>query len=325
MKRILLIRYSAIGDIVLCSPVIKAIKVQLPNCELHVLTKSKSAFLFEENPYIDDIHLQDKFSWALFGQLKGFKFDFIVDLQNNLRSRIIRLGLAVQGASVDKLNIKKLLLTRFKINKLPAVHIVDRYFETAKKLGVQNERGGLEFYTKPDASKHLKLPEEKYVAFSLGATYATKRMPASKIEEIISSIDRHVVLLGGMDVTEQAKHLEKIFSNVDNRVGKLSLAHSALIIKSAGAVIGFDSGLMHIASSYSKKVLLIWGNTVPEFGMGPYQPSNSENTINAEIRGLDCRPCSKLGSETCPKGHFDCMKKQDSSAIAQKINQWMNE
>jgi ADP-heptose:LPS heptosyltransferase len=137
--KILILRFSSIGDIVLATPVIRCLKTQIPNAEVHFATKKSFLSIISENPYIDKIHLLHESLGNLVNELKLEKFDVIIDLHHNLRTKIIKFRLGVKSHSFPKLNIQKFLLTNFKVNKMPNIHIVDRYFETVKSLNVNND------------------------------------------------------------------------------------------------------------------------------------------------------------------------------------------
>ena len=121
-------------------------------------------------------------------------------------------------------------------------------------------------------------------------------------------------MLGGKADAETAKQLVKEFDHVKNACGQLSLNESAYVIKRAEAVITSDTGLMHIAAAFKKKIFSLWGNTIPEFGMTPYM-AHTESKI-LEVKNLSCRPCSKLGYHKCPKGHFKCMQEINVNEIS---------
>ncbi|MEQ9415680.1 MAG: glycosyl transferase, partial [Cyclobacteriaceae bacterium] len=129
--KILIIRFSSIGDIVLTTPVIRVLKTQVDNAEIHYATKARFAGLLKENPYVDKLHLLDDKLGLLITDLKREKFDHIIDLHNNLRTRIIKFSLGVKSSSFNKLNWEKWLMVNLKINKLPSLHIVDRYLQAA--------------------------------------------------------------------------------------------------------------------------------------------------------------------------------------------------
>src|SRR5262245_21716119 len=141
--KILILRFSSIGDIVLTTPVPRCVKTQLENVEVHYATKAQYRSILESNPYVDKVFLLGGNLNDLVSELRKEKYDVILDLHNNLRTRILKWKLGVKSYSFDKLNIEKWLMVNFKINKLPDVHIVDRYLETAKSLGVKNDALGL--------------------------------------------------------------------------------------------------------------------------------------------------------------------------------------
>ncbi|MBW8332116.1 MAG: glycosyltransferase family 9 protein [Prolixibacteraceae bacterium] len=308
--KFLIIRFSSIGDIVLTSPVARCLKNQFPEAEIHYLTKKRNADLLQANPYIDKIQfLEDSLS-KIIGELKTENYDYIIDLHNNLRSLRVKLGLKVKSFSFNKLNIRKLLLTLFKINILPKSHIVDRNLATLSTFGVSDDGKGLEHFISIDDEFPIdELPENfrnGYIAIVLAGTYATKRMPVEKYRTLISNTKFPFVLLGGKSERLIADRvLEWNTGNVVNFTGKLRINQSASLVKNARLVISNDTGLMHIAAAYHKKILSVWGNTAPELGMSPYMPGEGSEIL--EVKGLPCRPCSKLGYHKCPKKHFRCM------------------
>ena len=308
--KFLIIRFSSIGDIVLTSPVARCLKNQFPEAEIHYLTKKRNADLLQANPYIDKIQfLEDSLSKTI-GELKAENYDYIIDLHNNLRSLRVKLGLKVKSFSFNKLNIRKLLLTLFKIDTMPKCHIVDRNLATLSTFGVSDDQNGLDhFISIEDEFPVNELPENfrnGYVAIVLAGTYATKRMPVEKYRTLISNTKYSFVLLGGKSERLIADRvLEWNTGNVVNYTGKLRINQSASLVKNAQLVISNDTGLMHIAAAYHKKTLSVWGNTAPELGMSPYMPGKGSEIL--EVKGLPCRPCSKLGYHKCPKKHFRCM------------------
>ncbi len=323
MKKILLIRLSSIGDIVLTTPVIRALKTQL-DCELHVLTKNTFSGLYSTNPHIDTIHSFNKKLSEVIPSLRATNFDFVVDLQKNLRSFRIKQALKKPSASFPKLNTQKWLLVNLKLNRLPQQHIVDRYFEAVASLGVKNDGKGLDYFIPEKTGVNLgdfpPLKENAFVGFVIGGKHKTKIFPAEKTAAVINRLPWPVVLLGGPENSQSGEKIKEICEKQDvlNACGKLSLDQSASIVRQAGLVITNDTGLMHIAAAFNKPIISIWGNTIPEFGMKPYEPDHPERLAIAEVKGLKCRPCSKIGYKKCPKGHFNCMMQQDDDFIVEK-------
>lgn len=340
MKKILVIRFSSIGDIVLTTPVIRCLKNQIQDAEIHVLTKKKFSNLYKTNPYVDKVFEYDDSLKRNIQELKQENYDFIVDLQKNKRSvRVVR-ALHRPHASFPKLNFRKFLLSTFKINLMPDIHIVDRYFKAVEKLGVKNDLQGLDFFISEKNNYPLtELPEnfqKGYYAFVIGGTYKTKILPAVKIVEIIKKINKPVILLGGPDDVERADEIHFLVNRqqtTDNRhcsydnsnsqilnlVGKINLEQSASLVKNADSVLTNDTGLMHIAAAFHKNIVSVWGNTVPELGMYPYLPKEPEKCHIVECKYVKCRPCSKLGFKECPKKHFRCMMETDVDSIINKL------
>ncbi|MGV3589057.1 MAG: glycosyltransferase family 9 protein [Adhaeribacter sp.] len=318
--KILILRFSSIGDIVLTTPVIRALKQQVPGAQVHYCTKPQFKALVAHNPYIDKIHyLPDKLN-DLVAELKAENFDYIVDLHNNLRTRLIRAKLGVPARGFDKLNIQKWLLVNLKVNRLPDVHIVGRYLATAAKFGIKNDGLGLDYFIPASDEVDLSaLPpthQQGYVAFAIGAQHATKRLPVARMLELCEKINRPIILLGGKEDAATGEEIQRYFEDssrlttneqrttIYNACGRYNLNQSASLVRQAEVVFTHDTGLMHIAAAFKKKIFSIWGNTVPEFGMYPYR---TDFTV-LENRNILCRPCSKIGYAACPQGHFKCMR-----------------
>lgn len=300
--KFLILRFSSIGDIVLTTPVTRCIKKQYPNAEVHYATKQSFKVLVENNPYIDQYHLLGKSLNEFIATLKAENFDYIIDLHNNLRTSIIKFRLSsAKSFSFEKLNFKKWLLVNLKINQMPDVHIVDRYLKATESLGVINDNQGLDYFI---PAKDIVQINEPYIAFAIGGQHATKKLPTTRIIEICQKLSGKIMLLGGKEDATAAEEIEKAVGvNIINACGKYNLNQSASLVQQSAYLITHDTGLMHIASALKKKVISIWGNTVPEFGMYPYL---TEFKI-IENKNLSCRPCSKIGYSKCPKGHFKCM------------------
>ncbi len=321
--KFLVIRLSAIGDIVLTTPVVRGLKQQVENAEVHFVTKQKHAGLVQHNPHIDKVHLLGQNINGLIQELQKEEFDYVIDLHNNIRSTRIKRSLNLPAFTVNKVNIQKWLMVHFKINRLPDQHIVDRYLETCSVFDVVNDGQGLDYFIPgEEAFKVEELPapfQEGFVAFVVAGTYFTKRLPAEKVSQICREISYPVILLGGKAEAEMGeKILSESKGNVLNYVGKISLNQSASLVRDAKLVLANDTGLMHIAAAFKKKILSFWGNTIPEFGMTPYLADEASKILR--VPGITCRPCSKLGYQKCPKKHFRCMNEMDISKAVDWIN-----
>lgn len=325
MPKILIIRFSSIGDIVLTTPVIRMAKEQIDGAEVHFVTKKSFASIVEANPYLDKVHvLKDKLK-PLLAELKAECYTHVIDLHNNLRSAKIKRAIDVPNFSFKKLNIEKWQAVNFKqIGKLPDLHIVDRYLETLVEFGVKNDNKGLDYFIpEKDKVQLTALPEvhqKGYAAWVIGGSYFTKIFPTQKVIETLRRVNKPVVLLGGPEDKKAGTEIaSKIGERVFNACDKFSLNQSATLVQQADKVLSNDTGLMHIAAAFNKPILSFWGNTIPEFGMYPYMPKNPELSTLMQVEDLRCRPCSKLGFKKCPKKHFYCMELMDVDKVVEWI------
>jgi len=325
MQKVLIIRFSSIGDIVLTSPLIRCLKTQSPETEIHYITKKQYHPILSSNPYISKVWLFDNDFKSLIPRLRSENFDFIVDLHRNFRSRFVILKLQRPSASFPKLNYRKWLMVNFRINLLPEIHIVDRYFSALQKLEILNDRKGLDYFI--PSSEEVDIVElipglkNGYMAFSIGGRHYTKLFPEEKIIAVCNGTALPVLLLGGPEDKERGERIVKLTgSHVVNGCGKFSISQSASLVRQSQLVITNDTGMMHIAAAFHKPIISIWGNTVPAFGMYPYLPEGLEGNAKIfEVQGLSCRPCSKIGYDRCPKIHFRCMNDQDVEGIINSL------
>jgi ADP-heptose:LPS heptosyltransferase len=203
---------------------------------------------------------------------------------------------------------------------LPKSHIVDRYLDTVKFLDVKNDFKGLDYFI---PSQDEVTIAGNYIAFVIGAAHATKRLPMEKIIEICKKINYPILLLGGKDEKEIGEKIAIASGvHVKNCCGAYNLNQSASVIRQSTCVISHDTGLMHIAAAFQKKIISIWGNTIPEFGMTPYFSEGLENNTSIQVKDLACRPCSKIGYDTCPKRHFKCMNNIDTNEVIEIIEKF---
>lgn len=325
--KVLIIRFSSIGDIVLTTPVIRCLKEQLPGVEIHYLTKAAYGQLLTANEHLSKIHTFNTQLSEVLPRLRKEKFDYLIDLHRNLRSLKVRALLGKTAFTFPKLNFRKFLLVHFKIDRLPRLHIVDRYMKAVKSLSVKNDGKGLEFPIAPedevDVGKWEAPFKKDYVAWVIGAKHFTKQFPEHKVKEITNELKEPVVLLGGAEDRPMGERIGAEMPHVKNLCGELSIGQSASVVKQAKKVVTNDTGLMHIAAALEKPVVSLWGNTIPEFGMTPYFGSDEKkrealSTI-MEVKGLYCRPCSKIGFNKCPEGHFRCMREISNEDIQEAI------
>jgi ADP-heptose:LPS heptosyltransferase len=308
--KFLVIRFSSIGDIVLTTPVIRCLKQQVPGAEVHFATKKNYQALLENNPYLDKIFLLEDSLRMLLPQLQAENYDAVIDLHNNLRTRRLKMALGKKAYQFNKLNLQKWIYINFKIKSvMPPVHIVERYLKTVEPFGVKDDGLGLDYFIpEKDEISLSQLPvshQSGFVVYAIGGQHFTKKLPMERMIELCRKIRQPVVLLGGKEDAENGEVIaEALGGKILNFCGKLSVNQSASVIKNSLCVYTHDTGMMHIAAAFHKKIISIWGNTTPLLGMYPYRTAFEVWENNT----LSCRPCSKIGFDRCPKGHFKCMQ-----------------
>jgi ADP-heptose:LPS heptosyltransferase len=319
--KILIIRFSSIGDVVLTTPVVRCLSEQLPDAEIHFITKAAFATVLENNPHIDRIITIAASVKEKIEELKAERYDYVIDLHNNVRTLRLKRALGRPSYSFPKKNVRKFLLTTFKWNRMPDVHVVDRYFEAVKPLGVHPDGKPADLFLQSEDRYELsaaQLEPKQFIAVAMGAQFATKQMPVRLMAEVLSGAELPIALLGGPGDAERASELISLLEtqHVVDFCGKTNLRQSAFVLSQARVLLTGDTGLMHMATAFGVPIVSVWGNTVPDFGMYPYVPSAPEQFSIHEVKGLSCRPCSKIGYQECPKKHFRCMLDQDAGAIA---------
>ena len=321
--KILVIRFSSMGDIIYTTPVVRCLKKQIPGAEIHFLTKPAFKYIYDNNPYADKLLLLKPTLAETIKDIQAEKYDYLIDLHNNLRTSIIKLRTGIKSSTYKKQTVRKWLSLKFRLKLVLLVHLVERYMKTVHFLGVKNDGKPIDYYIKAEHSLEKLLPashQNKYVAFVIGATHFTKRMPNDKIISICVAIDNPVVLLGGEDVKANGSEIAAALGDkVYNACGITSLDESVFLVSKATKVLGFDTGLTHIAEAFNVPIGSIWGGTVPELlGVQPYMVKDAE-VIGID---LDCRPCSKFGLEKCPLGHFKCMKDIPEDVVVNFANKF---
>ena len=328
--KFLVIRFSSIGDIVLTTPAIRCLKQQVPAAEVHFLTKRSFKAVTETNPYIDRFFYYQDNLGELIHQLKQERYDYIIDLHKNFRTYRIRWSLRTKTLAYHKESIRKFLLTKLHINWMTGRHIVDRCLDALQPLGVKDDGKGMDYFIPEEQHTSAKdIPTAHsagFVAIVIGASYYTKKLPVTKLQQLCLELKYPVILVGGKEDELEGEQIASVDPvSIYNACGKFSLHESADLVDKAKLVISHDTGLQYIACALSKPVLAIWGGTSPLIDVEPYYGTNQlqPGYTNFIVPGLRCQPCSNFGTNTCPKGHFKCMQQQDISAIAKKAHQYL--
>ncbi len=300
------------------TPAVRCLKNQ-QNAEVHFLTKKAFVSIVSANPYIDKVISFDKKDKTVISRLKAEKYDYVVDLHNNLRSAKIRFQLRRPSSKLNKLTIHKEVLIHTGISNLPNLHVAHRTIEALGEFDVLDDGKGMEFFIEEDTKNLAEKVNSPFITLALATTHFTKNIPVETLEFIVQNSPHHVFLLGGPKEKALGNIIaEKYPERCSNMAGKASIQESALLIQNSTYFVGGDTGMLHIACALKKPTISIWGATIPEFGVYPYYGNENVPHHIHEV-SLRCRPCSKHGSAKCPKKHFNCMHLQDKPLIAQHL------
>ena len=331
--KILIIRFSSIGDIVLASPVLRCVKQQLPGAEVHFLTSLRFKIVTAQNPYADKFFYYHKNLPELILRLKNENYDHVIDLHNNIRSITIRRALKKDTHVIDKLSWEKFLLTRLNIDIMPNRHISQRSLDTVFPLGVKDDGGGLDYFiAKKDEVSERDIPTGHlagYIAIVIGANHFTKRFPVHKVAELCKKTDHPIILLGGKEDMANGDLIAATDTmKIYNACGKFNISESADLIKKSKLVISNDTGMQYIACAFKRPVIALWGGTSPALDVEPYYGVNfmkqqKKPVYENIVLNLRCQPCSRYGLEKCPLEHFNCMEKISTDLVAEKINTFL--
>ena len=317
--KILVVRFSSIGDIVLTSPVLRILKSQ-KNIEVHFLTKTEYALIVENNPYIDKTHVIKNSVAEVKDQLFKEKFDYIIDLHNNLRSQLLR-SLKVPIKRYSKSNFKKFLYIFFGINLLNNKHVVDRYVDVLSFLNLKNDDKGLDYFISEGSLVDYDV-KQKYITWCIGASKIQKQLSTSQIVTIANKLDFPIILLGGKDEKEQGDKIIQICdkARILNLCGEVSINQSAYLIKHSQYLFTNDTGLMHIAAAFQKKIISFWGCTKPDLGFYPYiEASKSLMIVSKNSK----KQCSKHGG-SCKFSDDGCIKMIDAKKTLKRITEFIS-
>ena len=324
LNRILIIRLSSLGDILLTTPFIRAIKTQFPHIKIDMLIKKGYADVIKLNPYINNklfFKKDNDDNNSLIEQLRNNNYELVIDLQNNLRSNKITSSLKLNKVKFDKRSFDKFLLVNFKINKLrEAQPIPIRYANTIQNIKLDKQ--GLDLFTNKSANPAI-INKNNLIGFCPGARHFTKRWLKEYFIELGNKLVQNgylIVLFGGKIDKEICTELAVKISGAINLSNEDDLLQTAADMKLCKAIVCNDSGLMHTASAVGKKVIAIFGSTVKEFGFIPF---NCDRLI-LENNLLTCRPCSHIGRGDCPKKHFECMKSIKPEFVFEQLKSFLN-
>jgi len=306
-QKILVVRLSSLGDILLTTPLIRSLKKVNPKLEIHFLLREEYQDVMTNNPYLSKLITikRDDPSSKTKEILSQNKYDFVIDLQNNLRSRILTYSLKCPKVRFRKLSWQKFLLVKFKINKLSETPpIPERYASVIHDLKLDDE--GLDLFSDKKPLESLK-GLTNLIGFCPGSRHYTKMWPKEYYIELGKKLTDNgfsIALFGGKEDKIICDEISFYLSKYINLCNDNDILQTAADMKMCKTIICNDSGLMHAACAVKVPIIAIFGSTVKEFGFTPYRCKN----LILENKSLTCRPCSHIGKSSCPKGHFKCMK-----------------
>jgi heptosyltransferase-2 len=327
-EKILIIRLSSLGDILLTYPLIKILKEREKDPIIHFLVKEKYSQAIETNPFIENvIKLNSSNQKEVRSTIKSERYDIVIDLQNNFRShQLYPFNFRSRLYRFKKPTFRKFLLVNFKINLLKnnpsiAVHYIKTIYPNyqTKSLPLY-----FEINREKEEQSLKKLPHyfnaKIVIGVCPGSKHFTKRYPVNLFVEVLRKLihkNYFIALFGGNEDREICQALEIDSYTVKNFQNENDLFETAALMKKCSVVITNDSGLMHLASLLKIPTVAIFGSTVKEFGFAPiYQKS-----IVVENNNLRCRPCSHIGRSECPRKHFKCMLEISPDLIVQKVEE----
>ena len=330
--KILIIRLSSIGDILLTTALIRQTRQTFPDAEIDFVVKKKFSELLRYNPNIDNLfEYDDSKNTSLLKFVKQFNdrsYDYIFDLHNNFRSIYLRQKISTQKKfHIRKDKLAQTALVKFKWKRYVKLKsIPERYLDVGIQAGIQDDGKGLEIYWKEKVETRVIEHFQKMkidmtcpaIGISPGAGYFTKQWPIEYFERLIGYINTggsfNIIIIGGDNEIELGKQLNHI-PNVYNFTGKFNILESGVAISKLKGLISNDSGMMHMAAAVHTPVIAIFGSSVKEFGFFPYRAHG----FVVENKDAKCRPCSHVGKETCPKGHFMCMRDIQPEEVYKKL------
>jgi heptosyltransferase-2 len=318
--KFLIVRLSSMGDVVLTTPIVRALAQRFPEAEIHFLTREAYAPLLRHHPCIAAVH-----TWPPSPALQNTIWEGVIDLQKNLRTLALRWRLRYRHfTTFPKENLRKWQMVRQK-RPIPLRHIVLRYGVALQPWNIlPEELGPLEVHIPLSICERVRQEIQEtglqapWLSIGLGGTYPTKKWPTPYYQALLRELGWGAILLGGVaEATDAATIAQSVDQPILNAAGRYSLLETAAAIAEAPLLLTHDTGTLHLGAAMGTPTVVLWGNTVPEFGMGPWQVPHWD----IQAHHLRCRPCSKLGFSSCPRGHHDCMRALTPTYVLQVLRE----
>ena len=313
MPSILVIRLSSLGDVILATALVRQISRSMPDAEIDVAVDARFVEVWAHNPRVRKVYAIDRatrLNEYLVRQAVQAPYDIVVDLQKNRRSAhliaTMALPASTQVLKVAKHRLEKLALVWLKRRPRTITPVIRRYWNTVRHLGIEYDELGPEVWT--DSESAVSYQPRTSVGLAPGARHATKRWTvggfAELARDLVNRQGQEVVLLGGPDDVAVCDQIEALAGvDLERADGATDLSSTIRVLDRCRIVVSNDSALMHLARARRVPVVAIFGSTVPELGFAP----QGDDVRIVQAGGLPCRPCTHIGRESCPKGHFRCM------------------
>jgi len=332
--RILAVRFSSIGDIVLITPLLRALRERHPECYLAVATKQAFAPLLSENPHLDRVIEYDRNTalTKLASQIRAGRFSHHLDLHDNLRSRALRWLVPGRWTGYPRYRTARALLIRTKRNVYPenTPPVPERFFAAARELDVRPDGKPAELHINPSESRNADTWLEQrglaqtrpLVVLAPMAAHATKRWPVERWLELVPraiAAGADIAVVGGPGDIEACKVVadaggERAASNA----GAMGLQGTGALLEKASVTVSGDTGVMHMSTAVGTPVVTLFGPTAEPFGFFPYKAESTALQLD-----LKCRPCSKMGGPVCPLGHHRCLRDITTDQVALAMEGWL--
>ncbi len=320
------------GDVILTTPLVRALRAAYPDAVLHFATRPAFAPLLESNPHLDRVHVlpgdAEGGLRALARTLRAERYDHVLDLHGTLRARLLQwLVPAPRWHGYRKRSLQRRVLVLLHRNPSGGVvPVAERYFDAVRRLGVRPDGGPPEIFPTPQAEADARaaldaagvMAGEAYVAIAPGARHATKQWPVESWTALAAElVHRGVrpVVVGGPEDAEAGAAITAAVPEAVSVAGSLGLLGSAAVVAGAQASASGDTGVMHMATAVGTPVVALFGPTVRAFGFFPY--SDRATVIE---RDLPCRPCSTHGGPACPLGHHACLREIAVDEVVEAVS-----
>jgi heptosyltransferase-2 len=316
--RILLVRFGSLGDVLLTTPLIRALRIRHPAATLSALTKQVWSPLLSANPHLDEVIAvaPGQSLVPLARALRAARFSHLLDLHGSVRTRVLRLLVPGPWTGFDgRRRVRQALIRTHQDLYRDRVPIPERYFEAARDLDVRPDGQPAELFTSPAAEARAEAwltrvgldAEPSFVVLAPGSAHASKRWPVRHWRRLAIELTQggfRVALVGGPADRVIATEIASAAGNgVASAAGELDLQASGALLRRARAAVSGDTGPMHLATAVGTPIVALFGPTVEQFGFFPYR-------ARAAVlqRDLPCRPCSSKGGPKCPLGHHRCLE-----------------